>query len=54
MVGRPRDFRAVGDGRAFDDGAEQLCALREFERFEAAAEGVEEDPAGGVELGKGG
>jgi len=49
-VGGSRDSDAVGDGGAGDDGAEEFGAGGEFEGFEAAAEGVEEDEAGGVEL----
>ena len=44
------DADAVGDGGAGDDGAEEFGAGGEFEGFEAATEGVEEDEAGGVEL----
>jgi len=44
------DADAVGDGGAGDDGAEEFGAGGEFEGFEAAAEGVEEDEAGGVVL----
>ena len=50
LVGCAGDLRAVGNHGAFDDGAEQLAALGELEGFETAAEGVEEDEAGGVEL----
>jgi len=36
------DARAVRDYGSGDDGAEQLGACREFERFEAAAERVDQ------------
>ena len=46
------DSCAIWDYSARDDGTEKFAALREFKRFEAAAERIEEDPAGGIELGR--
>lgn len=41
---------AIGDGGALDDWAEQFCAGGEFESAEPAADGIEEDKAGSVDL----
>ena len=40
-----RNLGAVGNHRALDDGAEQLAGSRVFERFQAAAQGVDQDVA---------
>ena len=45
-----RDTGAIRNGSARDDGAEQVAAGGEFKGFEAAAQGVEEDEAGSVDL----
>ena len=50
LVGGTGDFGAMRDGGARDDGAEELGAVGEFEGFETAAEGVEEDESSGVDL----
>jgi hypothetical protein len=49
-VGGARHAGAVRDDGAGDDGPEQVDAGGEFEGFEAAAERVEEDEAGGIDL----
>lgn len=50
LEGCTGDFGAVGDDGAWDDWAEQFRAFFEAETFETAAESVEEDEAGSVEL----
>lgn len=51
LEGRTGDLGTVGDDSAGDDRAQELGALLEPKALEAAAERVEENPSGGVELG---
>jgi hypothetical protein len=51
-VGRPWHSRAIGNSCTFDDRPEELGAFFEAESLEAAAQGVQEDEAGSVELNR--
>lgn len=51
LEGGAEDAGAIGDDGSRDDGAEEFGAFFEAEAFETAADGVEEDEAGCVELG---
>jgi hypothetical protein len=51
LVGSAKNFCAIGDCGALDDRAEELCAVRELEGLETAAESVKEDETSGVDLG---
>lgn len=49
-IWRTRHTRAIGDSGALDDGAEEFGARGEFEGAETAANGVEKDEAGSINL----
>jgi hypothetical protein len=47
-----RHLGTIGDGCAFDNGAEDVPALLELQAFETATQGVNKDPSRGVVLYK--
>lgn len=50
LVVGPRNFCAIGDNSALDHGAQDVSALLELKRLQAAAQGVDKDPAGSIVL----
>jgi hypothetical protein len=50
LVGCSRDLCAIGNSGSGDNGTEQLGAVRELEGLETAAQSIEQDVSGSVDL----